>query len=56
MDWICRLLDHGFLASGVYLLVGKAGLEACAGFLDGRAIACSVVGGAESWSFEQGHI
>ena len=37
-------------------LLGEAGLEACAGFLDGRAIACSVVGGAESWSFEQGHI
>ena len=56
MDWICRLLDHGFLASGVCLLVGEAGLEACAGFLDGRAIACSVVGRAESWSFGQGHV
>lgn len=57
VDWICRLLDHGFLASGVYLLVGKAGLEACAGFLMGGAGACPLMSRAGSWpSGAQGHV
>ena len=30
-------------------MVGEAGLEACAGFLEGGAGACSLVGGAASW-------
>ena len=37
--------------------LGDAGLEACAGFLEGRANSCSVVGGAGSWSFGgQSHV
>ena len=34
------LWDQSFLAFGVCLLVGEAGLEACAGFLVGGVSAC----------------
>ena len=34
--WVCRLGDYGFLVSGVCPLVGEAGPEARAGFLQGR--------------------
>ena len=44
----CRLQDHSFLASGVYALVGEAGLEACAGLLARRAGACLLMGRARS--------
>lgn len=44
--------DCSFLASDVCPLVGEVVLEACAGFLVGRASACLLVGGAGSWSSE----
>ena len=55
--WVCRLWDCGFLASGICPLVGEAGLEASAGFLEGKASACPLVGGAGSWpAGGQGHV
>lgn len=43
-----RLQDSGFLVSDVCPLVGKDGLGTVAGFLEGGAGACSLVGGAVS--------
>ena len=48
-DSFCRLQDHNFLASDICLLVGKTGPETLANFLVGGALACPLVGGAESW-------
>ena len=58
LTWFRMLLDPSSLASHVCPLVGGAGLEACVGFLVGRADACPlVVGGAGSWpSAGQGHV
>lgn len=39
---------YSFLASGVWSLVGEAGLEASAGFVVGGASVCLLVGGAGS--------
>ena len=56
VDLVHTLLDCNFLASGVCPLVGKTGLEACAGFLTGEAGTCPLVGGAGySSSGGQGH-
>lgn len=46
---VCRLKDHCFLPSGVWPLVGKAGAEACAGFLVGGANTFPLMGGVVSW-------
>ena len=52
-----RLWGFSFLASGVCLLVGEGGLEACAGFPVGGASTCPLVSGAVSWpSGGQGHV
>lgn len=50
-----QLWDCGFLAFDVCFLVSEAGLEASAGFLEGMAVACPLMG--ESWpSGGQDHI
>ena len=41
--------DCNFLSADVGPLVGKAGLEACVGFLVGAAQCHPLVGGADSW-------
>lgn len=45
---ICRLWDYNFFASGVCPLMGEAGPETNAGFLEGRADVHPLVGGAGS--------
>ena len=56
-EWVCRLQDHGFLASGVFPLLGEDVLVANSGFLEGRAGAFPLMGRAESWpSGGQGHV
>ena len=56
-DSLACVADHRFLASGVWSLVGEAGLEASAGFVVGGASVCLLVGGAGSWSSGgQGHV
>ena len=52
-----QLWDRSFLAFVVCFLVSEAGLEVSAGFLDGMAFACPLMGWAESWpSGGQDHI
>ena len=41
--------DHSFLISSVWLLLVEVGLEGDVGFLEGRAGACPLEGGPESW-------
>ena len=45
-----RLQDSGFLVSDVCSLLGKDGLGTVAGFLEGGAGACPLVGGSVSWA------
>lgn len=46
-----------YFSSGFCPVVGEAGLETSTGFLLGRAAACPLMGGAESWfSAGQGHV
>ena len=47
--WLLRLLDHSFLASVVWTLVSKAGLETSEGFLVEGASLCLLVGRAGFW-------
>ena len=47
-DFVCKLQDGSFLVSGVFPLLGKAGLEDCASFLVIGANVCLLVGLAMS--------
>ena len=52
--WVGRLQNCDFVVSGVCSLVGEPCPEAKAGFLEGRASACLLVGGTVSWTSGQG--